>query len=249
VGKMNTRNLWSALIRNQTKSEIFCPSDLKVTIEELFEELKRLIQSNDIPASIDLNKVTWDDTDLSQTRIIIRYSGKDIPEDDNVIQFLVGLDRLGNYTYIEEKVFFDKPKLPVFPREIDKTPKPEAEGCFVWVGLLLFLIPGIIYLIYIGNKQTEYEETVVKNNEKAKEEQKAWNDAWAKWESKVFNVSYLGSTDDVYGRFVQAISSLVKMSIKTLFEDKKAEIKERVEKEFTEKQLKDELEKRKAAFK
>ena len=39
------------------------------------------------------------------------------------------------------------------------------------------------------------------------------------------------------------------MSMTMLFENKKAEIKERIEKEFTEQQLKEELEKRKSEFK
>jgi gas vesicle protein len=247
---MDNRNLWVALVKSEAKSEIYCPPDLKVSIDDLFSTLKTLIQENNIPADIEMFNVTWDYTGLEQKRFIVKYTGDEIKSNKEIIQFLIGLDHFGNYTYIEEKVFLDPPKLPKFPSAL-KEPKerPSVNILGAIVAFICYIIPGVLYLMSVQNKQKNYDENIGPYNEVAKKEQKAWDNTWKDWETNVLSAAYLGSTNDVFGRFVKAISSLVKMAIKSLFEDKKAEIKDRVEKEFTEQQLKDELEKRKSEFK
>lgn len=247
---MDTRNLWGALVKSEAKSEIFCPPDLHVSIDDLYATLRTLITENQIPAVIEMFNVTWDDTDLHQKRIIVKYAGNEIASDKAIVQFLIGLDNFGNYTYVEEKVFLDKPKLPKFPtakKEPLERPSVNIGGAIA--GTVFYVVPGVLYLNSVRKKQKEWDENIGPFNEKAEKEQQAWDNTWKDWEDDVLHAAYLGVTNDVFGRFVKGISSLVKMAIRILFEDKKAEIRERIEKEFTEQQLKDELEKRKSEFK
>ena len=88
--------------------------------------------------------VTWDNTDLEQKRIIVKYSGDEIKSDKEIVQFLIGLDHFGNYTYIEEKGFLDKPKLPKFPskkKELFERPSINIVGAII--GFIFYIIPGI----------------------------------------------------------------------------------------------------------
>jgi len=76
-----------------------------------------------------------------------------------------------------------------------------------------------------------------KNNREADAEQKAWDKAWDDWFDNVLKTAYLATTNDIFGRFTRALSSSVKLTIKELFEDKKAELKDRQEKEYSEEHI------------
>ena len=65
------------------------------------------------------------------------------------------------------------------------------------------------------------------------------------WYKDTLEAARLARADDVFGRFTLALTSTVKQVIGTLFEDRQAELRERTEKERTQKEIEEELERRK----
>ena len=110
--------LWSWLIKSETKKEFFCPPGLEVTNEQLAAELKAQVDANRLPAEVKLYEVNWDDTNTKQTRAMVRYIGPDAKAD--VLRFLIGIDQMGNFSYVEQKSLLRPPDLPVVPRENKK---------------------------------------------------------------------------------------------------------------------------------
>jgi uncharacterized membrane protein YgaE (UPF0421/DUF939 family) len=186
---------------------------------------------------------------------------------------------MGNFTYIEEKVFLNRPTLPKYPIPRVAIPnkhgvtKPNIQqiivgviaagiGILCWHIVFLLLVglavAGICAALYFtgkskyDNAESEYQSALYKannHNKKADSEKKAWDDAWNNWNKNVLKTAYLASTNDIFGRFVRALSSSVRLTIKELYEDRKAELKERKEKEYSEQQLSEQLERKKAEFK
>ena len=253
VEKLKSKNIWTSLLKEDVKNEIFCPPDLCVSLDEFFTVFKEQIIENRIPAEAEMSEVYWDSSDVKQRRIIVKYTGSDANNTNNIMTFLIGLDTMGNYTYVEEKIFIECPSLPKFPgAKMNSILGPDFNISLFVICLLFWVIPGLLYLIYFLVKNSEanrINDEVTKHNAMIDEEQNAWNNAWNNWEKNCLNAAYLTTTNDIFGRFTRAVSSTVKLTIKSVFEDRKAEIKGRKEKEYTEQQLKLELEKRKSEFK
>ena len=241
--------LWSGLIKSFWRVGIFCPPELIVVEDDFYKELQDQISTNRIPATAELCNIDWDNTGISQKRIIVTYSGDEIKPDENVIQFLIGVDDFGNFSYIEEKVIIKKPDLPPYPQEKEHSERPSGSCGLYFILFILGIIPGLIYRAIISGKQEDYDAIVAKDEKLYKKQKKEWDNAWDTWENNVFRVAYLSATNDIYGRFTETISIIVKNVIKVLYEDRKAEIRERTEQEYTKEQLKDEMEKRRKEFK
>lgn len=107
--------LWSRLIHNSWRQEFRCPDELIVTNEEFAAEFSAAIAENHIPAEVTQYIVNWDDLGKRQNRILVRYTGTDAVTD--VLRYMVGVDRVGRFTYIEEKTYFAPPDLPSPPRK------------------------------------------------------------------------------------------------------------------------------------
>jgi hypothetical protein len=100
--------LWSNLkIRPTTRTEIQCPKGLQVSVEEFFAELTQKLSDNELPAMAELCEIQWDDSDSVQKRIMIKYTDTNVAS--NIIRILIGLDSIGDFTYIEEKVIILPP--------------------------------------------------------------------------------------------------------------------------------------------
>jgi hypothetical protein len=188
--------LWTWMTIRTVKTEILCPPQVHVDTEQFALELGKQIEVNRLPAAAVLCDVDWEDTDARQRRILIRYSGTSAMAD--LVQILVGVDQMGNFTYVEERVCLKPPKLPKKP--VKK--KPTLRSRLLWGDPSFY-------------------------------EQSAWrmvcNEQWSKWRDDVLRAAYLSGTDDVFGRFSLAISGTVRQVIKTLFEDRMAEVRDRAE--------------------
>ena len=102
--------LWSFLTQSSAKREIVCPDTLRVTVEEFAGELKARLKANQLPADAELVQVNWDDTHTTQQLILVRYTGNQASA--NVLQYAVGLEQLGNFAYLEKKIYLVPPRLP-----------------------------------------------------------------------------------------------------------------------------------------
>jgi len=120
-------NIWTSLLKSDTKTEIYIPPEvsLNVSLEDFYEAFKRKIAENRINADVTLNDIRWDDSEIVQKRIVVQYKGGDASNTNNIQQFLIGLDSVGNFTYVEEKIFLSLPDLPKFPRSKVKLPNKQ----------------------------------------------------------------------------------------------------------------------------
>lgn len=189
--------LWSWLTKQETKKEFLCPPGLTVTNEELAEELARQAQNNGLPARVELYEVNWDDTDTKQDRVLIRYTGSDTATD--IIQYLVGVDNMGSFAYVEEKIYLEPPHLPSLPRNKDalgsEPQKPGSDDSIWWmfgvgaVGIIIALsagdgallwcgLPGLLALglFYIMMREGQKESAKWQHDH---EEWREWNEAAA----------------------------------------------------------------------
>lgn len=230
--------LRSWLTKSETKKEFFCPPGLEVTNEELAAELTARLQANRLPAEVELCEIDWDDTGTKQTRAMVRYVGPDAKVD--VVRFLVGVDQMGNFAYVEQKNILRPPDLPVVPRERKTNPWEVGNmGCII---LALFIVPIFLYFI----KQSEVDAW----NAEADREKKEWEEAWENWRKQTVEVAYLAKTDDVFGRFAMALTSTVDDVLQRLFIDQQAELRRQAETQQTQEEIEKELQKRRAeAFK
>jgi len=274
-------NIWTSLLKSDVKTEIYCPGelDLNVTLDTFYNAFKAKLAENRVDADVTIGDVLWDDGEISQQRIIATYKGSDAANTNNIQQFLLGLDTMGNFTYVEEKVFLNRPTLPKYPKSRVSLPgrhsvsKPSNKQLIAGIiaGLFGILCAKVTFLLLVGlavaavcfglyffgkskydSAEGEYQGALSKaqkHNQEADAETRAWDEAWEKWDKNVLKTAYLASTNDIFGRFVRALSSSVKLTIKELYEDKKAELKDRKEKEYSEQQLNEQLEKKKTEFK
>lgn len=231
--------LWSWLTKSETKKEFFCPPGLDVTNEELAAELTARVQANRLPAEVELCEIDWDNTGTKQTRAMVRYVGPDAKAD--VLRFLVGVDQMGNFAYVEQKSLLRPPELPVVPRKKQENGWDELPtGCWLIVGALIF--PIFMYF----QRRSEVNAW----NAEADREKKEWEEAWENWRKQTVEVAYLSKTDDVFGRFAMALTSTVDDVLKRLFIDQQAELRRQAETQQTQEEIEKELEKRRAeAFK
>jgi hypothetical protein len=248
--------MWNGLTKSEVKQEIYCPPGLQVSMEEFATELDRQAKADRLPAQIELCEVNWDDTNTKQNRILVRHTGNGASTD--VLQFLVGVDQMGNYTYVEEKTFLMPPQLPTFPRGNKiRQDNPTWAIIIAIVSILIgisgkpspiFLIIGLIAGIIAFTKVKTNSE-VDEWNKQAEVERANWDQTWENWRKETMEVAYLSSTDDVFGRFTRAASSTVKQVIKKLFVDRQAELRRSDEIRNSQKEMEEQLEKRMKEFK
>ena len=233
---MKQMTLWSWLTKHETKKEFLCPPELQVSNEDLAKALAQQIQMNRLPAKVDLSEVNWDDTNTKQLRVVVRYMGNDTTTD--IVRFLVGVDQMGNFSYVEEKIYLKPPDLPAVPRKKKENNWASSNDLGCLFILLIFVIPFILWAI---------EEKKVRDwNKEAELEKAAWDAAWEKWQKETLTAAYLAKTDDVFGRFTQAMSSTVEQVLQVLFLDKAAELRRQTATEQTQADIEKELERRKA---
>lgn len=249
-------NMWSWLTKSEVKNEIYCPADLQVSMKEFAQELDIQAKADRLPAKIELCNVNWDDTNTKQNRILVSHTGSGASTD--VLQFLVGVDQVGNYTYVEEKIFLMPPQLPIYPRTKKIRQGNPTKAIFTAIiGLLIgisgtlpqvFVTIGLIAGIFAFIRIKANSETDEWNNQ-ADAEVKNWDETWENWRKATMEVAFLSNTDDIFGRFTRAASSTVKQVIKKLFENRQAEIRHCDEQRKTQKEIEEELQKRMKEFK
>lgn len=246
-------DLWSWLVMRQNRSEYHCPPGLNVTTEEFCDELTDALLDNDLPAKAALVDVDWDKSGTVQRRAMVTYTGKEKSRD--ILQVLVGVDQVGRFAYVETKTCIRPPDLPVEPRK----PKNDDEwglGCMVGIGfviLVAFIVladgqgVGIVMLLVglgLAYWLIRERNNIASWNESAKRERQAWDAAWNTWVEQRLNMAYLSRTDDIYGRFGDAVMSTVNQTAKKLLIDRQAELRKEVEEQQDLKEMQAEMEKR-----
>lgn len=267
-------NIWSALLKSESITEIFVPPDLdlEVSLNEFHETLKKHLADKGVQnTSLAIEEVKWDEGKHSQRRIVARYTGSDAPQ--NIQQILIGLDNVGSFRYVEEKTFLTRPELPKYPT----SPTNQSSGLSspslpLWgigiaivsaillfsgaagIGLIGLLVGGALIALYVKNRNEYDADQALLSQYKSLRSQydkdmDTWRQAWRKWENDVLETAYLQATTNAFGRFQRSVASCVRYAITELFEDKKAELKETRTKEITEQQIEDQMKRKQESFK
>jgi len=248
------RETVSWLIRSSVKTEISVPPDLgfTVTMDEFANTLATLSRANQLPTEVSRQIVPWDDRAVTQSRILVEHTN---PRFD-AVKLIVGLDRVGSFYYIEERLCWDLPcNLPEYPRRrITYRPtEPEISTSTIAsyiVGGIIFLVTIIGPIIALGLIIREFA-SLGKRHEQYQLDLADWEvtrsfdeaiDAWFKHIGEFDNHS---RTDDELSRFYLAVKSTIRQAVQILFLDRRAELRNYQEKEMSRQDLEAELKRRK----
>lgn len=262
---MAGKELWSWLVRSDAKTEIHMPPELNlmVSVSEYADALKAQAAANHLPVEMQVQDVEWDASGTQKSRILVRHADSRM----NIVQFLTGIDRFGDFYYVEEKLYWDPPQLPEPPGR-RTTNLPTKSSGWVWLvvlgGLsLIFAVwaatagesdsavcGGLGFLVgfgllAIGASKNSKGEAVYQETMKQYQLTKAFEQAVDEWIKQIKAADYKSRTDDEFGRFHLAMRSTIRQTIQKLFVDRHAELRERKEKETSQQELAAELERRK----
>lgn len=192
----NKLDLWNWLTINQIQSEIFCPPTLQIPEDQFYAALRDQFAINELPISVDVRTIYWHDSSIPpQSRCAVRPTSATFES----AGYIVGMDKIGSFVYIEEKYVLLPPHYPVDHR---------LEG--TWADV-------------------EYR--------------RLYTEEWIRRIS-----SYFGQVHLKYqiARLNSAISSTVRQVIQALFLDRQAELRNRKEQERSQKELEDEIARRRS---
>lgn len=139
---------WSWLQGREIVNQIYCPPNLKVSIEDFAAELTRQVQENELPVEVEICQINWVDRKKQQTQILIRRVSNNSLY--NMVWFLVGIEHEGRFTFIKEEIGLkplEIPKitispLPKRPREIKHEPIIQNK----WKTVIPVVAFGIMFL-------------------------------------------------------------------------------------------------------
>ncbi len=247
--------LWQVLGNSRTQQSYYTEDISEVSEREFGLALQKKLDSNGVSGRVERTTIRWDESGVTQQRLVIRPLGiKNSP-----MCFFVGLDRVGKFTFIEEKTVIKPPELPATPQKEQPEIKPDSKTLFIGIGIaiaglaligtmlpiaLIALVVGIVMIITFANANTQYNDAK-EHNKKVKEDTAAWLKAWEEWENNVFMVSYLSDTNDVIGRIHTAFHETVEQVSQAFFSKKPEQVS--VDK-ASQSDLRQALEKRRASF-
>lgn len=265
---MQAKQLWSWLVRSDAKTEVYIPPDIGIVVtnQEFAEALNKQAEANNLPVKIQLQDVEWDASGTQQTRVVIRHAD---PRMD-IMQYLTGLDRFGNFYYVEEKLYWEPPSLPTPPQKRIRS-RPglissvstwfilygvvgvvaglvamATEGNPGWIACQGMIIVGGVLVGLLGLLLRPRDERIRRGLLAQYEDTVNFDRAIEEWVNKIKAADLESRTNDEFGRFYLAVRSTIRQTIQTLFIDRHAELRERKEKELSQQELGAELEKRKA---
>jgi len=251
---LDAKEFASWLIRSGAKTEIYVPPDLgfTVTMDEFASTLAVLCQANHLPTKVTRQTIRWDDSIDTQSRILVEHADAKL----SAAKLIVGLDQMGSFYYVEEKLCWDLPAdLPAAPtrRITDRPSEPKISG----LRILLYIVGGIVFiatlispLIALGLIIWEFA-SLPGRREKYEQDLADWeatrkfDRAVETWLKRISDLDNRSRTDDELGRFHLAMKSTIRQTVQKLFLDRHAELRERHEKEMSRQELEAELEKRK----
>lgn len=101
--------LWSFLIKSEAKREIACSPQTQVTFDAFVAAFRSKVLENRLPASVEVLDVNWDNTDVRQRILMVSYTGNAAPQ--NVLQFSISVNQMGNFVYVDRRTHIVPPPL------------------------------------------------------------------------------------------------------------------------------------------
>ncbi|MGN1277566.1 MAG: zinc-ribbon domain-containing protein [Floccifex sp.] len=230
---MSSNELWTSLKKKSRRFQYFNNNNI-VKEDTFIEMVSEKIVENQVPAAIERKYVQWDS---SKTNTAV-YFIKPYIELVNPLTCVVQFSNVGNFSYVEEKVFITPPNLPPYPDDkivIDPNEKDGAGPFFfglviivlglalayVFVGITVMMIVIGAILMILGYMQTMKIQEKIDHNKKCDEQRKKWNKAWEDWENSVFLHSFQEEVNGQVSRIYDSVFASIKQVSDELFNTNK----------------------------
>lgn len=230
---MSSNELWTSLKKKSRRFQYFNNNNI-VREDTFIEMVSEKIVENQVPAAIERKYVQWDS---SKTNTAVYYI-KPYIELVNPLTCVVQFSNVGNFSYVEEKVFITPPNLPPYPDDkIDLDPDDKDGKKLLFIGIALIVIGSAIantlpilmmvlailgaFLIYLGLTKNKNLKEILNHNKKCDEQRKKWNKAWEDWENSVFLHSFQEEVNGQVSRIYDSVFASIKQVSDELFNTNK----------------------------
>ena len=218
-----TIEMWSWLKKTNKRQHFYNDEVLNLDEQLFMNAVQEKLNKNFVPAVIKHTDIWWDRLSVKKDCYFIEPQTNIV----NPLTCLLSFNKVGKFTFVEEKTFITPPDLPKIPGKEVQIPNNNASTLFLIGGIcsllaiylltsssssplgLLMLISGIICLVY-GYLQFVLYNDAIKHNEKVKKEIVAWNKAWDKWNNEFFIYSFQEDTNGQLSRIFDSVYECVK---------------------------------------
>ena len=236
--KAVSKKLWSWL--KQTSNRQILHSNVELNKTEYMEKLRMKLEDNGVSASIKPITVTWDENSTAEYSY---YTINPSTKVSNPFTYLLLLNSVGKYKFVEVKSYITPPDLPEKP--LKPVPVPEGGSVMmIFIGVLMtiygimkalmdmadygssnslssgfsmiILCVGIVIATYSMMKYNSRQEALL-HNEKCRKQELAWNNAWDTWERNIFNHGFQENVNGELSRAYDAIFDCVNTLNKEMF--------------------------------
>lgn len=228
---MSSTELWSWLKKNMKRFQFYTEEECELSQQDFIDLVSEKIKENKVPASIERKYIQWDRSKVNKDVYYI------VPNSNlaNPLTCLIQFNKVGNFSYVDEKTFITPPNLPIPPDDpVEITDKDREytelyKTGFGAIGLsflvnaftnvlfrdegsmavLILVLFGIVMIIGGIQAAMKYNEKVA-YNKRCAEQLKVWNKAWKDWNDSVFIHSFQEDTNGQLSRIYDSVFACIK---------------------------------------
>lgn len=220
---MSDTDLWSWLKQKSKREHFYTEEPIEIEERAFMELVQKKIKENNVPARIEEKRIRWDRSNVERNVFAV----KPITEVVNPFSCLLQFNKIGKFTFVENKMFItppDLPEVPMKPLEIDQTLRQRASlvltgAILIVVGLILTFAIGPIgvaalicgaLLAVIGWKSFNMIQSIEAHNKKCAEQRAKWEAAWENWSNSIFVHSFQEDINGHLSRIFEAVYECIK---------------------------------------
>ena len=220
---MSDTDLWSWLKQKSKREHFYTEEPIEIEERDFMELVQKKIKENNVPARIEEKRIRWDRSNVERNVFAVRP----ITEVVNPFSCLLQFNRIGKFTFVENKMFItppDLPEVPMRPLDIDEIMRKRASlvpsGIFIAVisFILLFIfrtlgllgiICGVLFIV-VGLKSFNKIQSIEAHNKKCAEQREKWETAWENWSNSIFVHSFQEDINGQLSRIFEAVYECIK---------------------------------------
>ena len=220
---MSDTDLWSWLKQKSKREHFYTEEPIEIEERDFMELVQKKIKENNVPARIEEKRIRWDRSNIERNVFAV----KPITEVVNPFSCLLQFNKIGKFTFVENKMFItppDLPAVPMKPLEIDETTKMKAKNALIGavlivVGLILTLAisPVCLFVVLCGAifvaagwKSINLIRSIEEHNKRCAEQKKKWEEAWENWSNSIFVHSFQEDINGHLSRIFEAVYECIK---------------------------------------
>lgn len=220
---MSDTDLWSWLKQKSKREHFYTEEPIEIEERDFMELVQKKIKENNVPARIEEKRIRWDRSNIERNVFAV----KPITEVVNPFSCLLQFNKIGKFTFVENKMFItppDLPAVPMKPLEIDETTKMKAKNALIGavlivVGLILTLAisPVCLFVVLCGAifvaagwKSINLIRSIEEHNKRCAEQKEKWEEAWENWSNSIFVHSFQEDINGHLSRIFEAVYECIK---------------------------------------